>query len=324
MSSTPSGPITATDADPTGQSAISARRSMGGPLVCRADRRRWSTAPRPGECASIAGVTTGPIHRLVDDTYDGRADPLLDSALGPALLHRVAENGGPELLRLYRPRPTLAFSGRDCASPGIGRGGRGRHERPGSSRSAVGRAAAPPPTTGARCVWITSARIADGIATRSGPRFAGYRRTAGRCAARSRGRRQAGSGAGGVLPRRVQHQRRARAQAGRHGAAAGPRGWLFGTVILVADPEPVREVLIEVYDALGLDWDPTTVGAVQTTAPVCRSMTSGRRCCGPTASWPPCGRSGLDDAGDRTRLRGRVDRHRVPRVSRVDRAFRIG
>ena len=37
--------------------------------------------------------------------------------------------------------------------------------------------------------------------------------------------------------------------------------------LVFADPEPVREVLIEVYDALGLDWDPTTVGAVQTTVP---------------------------------------------------------
>jgi lipoate-protein ligase A len=44
-------------------------------------------------------------------------------------------------------------------------------------------------------------------------------------------------------------------------------GWLFGTVILIRDPAPVREVLIAVYDALGLDWDPGTVGAVETTVP---------------------------------------------------------
>ncbi len=44
-------------------------------------------------------------------------------------------------------------------------------------------------------------------------------------------------------------------------------GALFGTVILVADPEPIREVLTAVYEQLGLSWDPGTVGAVQTTAP---------------------------------------------------------
>src|SRR5690349_1022121 len=56
---------------------------------------------------------------LIDDTANvaGR-DPLLDIALGPALLQRTAA-GGPEVVRLYRPRPTLAFSGRDAATPGI-------------------------------------------------------------------------------------------------------------------------------------------------------------------------------------------------------------
>jgi len=42
--------------------------------------------------------------------------------------------------------------------------------------------------------------------------------------------------------------------------------WLFGTVILVTDPEPVRSVLVDVYRALGLDWDPATVAAVQDSA----------------------------------------------------------
>src|SRR4029077_18956367 len=43
-------------------------------------------------------------------------------------------------------------------------------------------------------------------------------------------------------------------------------GWLFGTVILVTDPEPVRDVLTSVYGALDLDWDPATVGAVDSSA----------------------------------------------------------
>ena len=43
--------------------------------------------------------------------------------------------------------------------------------------------------------------------------------------------------------------------------------WLFGTVIVVEDAEPVRSVLEEVYRALGLDWDPASVGAVRDVAP---------------------------------------------------------
>ena len=53
-------------------------------------------------------------------------DPLLDIAIGPALLHAAGRSPGmtpshgtAPVLRLYRPAPTVAFSGRDCASPGI-------------------------------------------------------------------------------------------------------------------------------------------------------------------------------------------------------------
>ena len=87
--------------------------------------------------------------------------------------------------------------------------------------------------------------------------------------------------------------------------------WLFGIVILVADPEPVREVLIEVYDALGLDWDPTTVGALQTTVPGAQIedvRAAMLRAYGQLATLRS---TGLDDAVIEL-ARGRVDRHRVP------------
>lgn len=38
--------------------------------------------------------------------------------------------------------------------------------------------------------------------------------------------------------------------------------WHIGGVIVVADGERVRDVLKPVYEALGLDWDPATAGAV--------------------------------------------------------------
>src|SRR5690349_18917510 len=67
----------------------------------------------------MVDTAAGRAVELFDDTaaVAGR-EPLLDIALGPALLQRAAA-GGPEMLRLYRPRPTLAFSGRDAATPGI-------------------------------------------------------------------------------------------------------------------------------------------------------------------------------------------------------------
>ena len=38
-------------------------------------------------------------------------------------------------------------------------------------------------------------------------------------------------------------------------------GWLFSTSVVVEDGAPIRRVLTEAYDALGLEWDPLTAGA---------------------------------------------------------------
>ena len=202
---------------------------------------------------------------VFDDTVPGVRDPVLDCAVGPALLQRVADLGGPELLRLYRPRPTLAFSGRDCASPGIG-------EAAAAARSAGfvpirrgpgGRAAAY--HSGALCIdhvgpdregiahirsrfsvfgdLLTGALRDLGVDARLGPVPGEY------CP----GEFSINDGHGHKLVGTAQRLVRG--------------AWLFGTVILVTDPEPVRDVLITVYDALGLAWDPATVGAVQSTVP---------------------------------------------------------
>jgi lipoate-protein ligase A len=44
-------------------------------------------------------------------------------------------------------------------------------------------------------------------------------------------------------------------------------GFLFAASVVVRDPEPVRAVLVDVYAALGLDWDPRTVGSVADSVP---------------------------------------------------------
>ena len=43
--------------------------------------------------------------------------------------------------------------------------------------------------------------------------------------------------------------------------------WHIGGVIVVSEGERVRDILIPVYEALGLDWDPATAGAVADEAP---------------------------------------------------------
>ena len=174
----------------------------------------------------------------------------------------------------------------------------------------MGRAAAPPPTTGARCALIIVGPDPDGIATiRS--RFAGYGELLVGALRDLGVDARLGPVPGEYCPGEFSindghgHKLVGTAQRLVRGA------WLFGTVILVADPEPVREVLIEVYDALGLDWDPTTVGAVQTTAPGAQVedvRAAVLRAYGQLATLRSVG---LDDAVIEL-ARGRVDRHRVP------------
>jgi hypothetical protein len=44
-------------------------------------------------------------------------------------------------------------------------------------------------------------------------------------------------------------------------------GWLFSSVIIVANSAPIRAVLEASYAALGLDWDPATAGAADDLVP---------------------------------------------------------
>jgi octanoyl-[GcvH]:protein N-octanoyltransferase len=249
----------------------------------------------------------------------GGRDPLLDSALGPALLQTVAAAGGPETLRMYRPRPTLAFSGRDCAAAGIGDaagaaaaagftpvrrgpGGRAAAYHAGAlcldhvGIDVSGQLAGAPGAFGPQQIrprfiefghLLTDALRAVGVDARLGPVPGEY------CP----GEFSINDGRGHKLVGTAQRLVRG--------------GWLFGTVILVTDPEPVREVLIPVYRALGLDWDPQTVGAVQSTAPGV-TVTEVR-----AAVLHAMGRLGVFepvpiDAGLLEVAAGRADRHRVP------------
>ena len=43
--------------------------------------------------------------------------------------------------------------------------------------------------------------------------------------------------------------------------------WHIGGVIVVSEGERIRDILVPVYEALGLDWDPATAGAVANEAP---------------------------------------------------------
>lgn len=246
---------------------------------------------------------------VIDEVAGGGRDPLLDSALGPALLSQVAASGDPELLRLYRPRPTLAFSGRDCATPGIAAAAAAARSAGFTPirRGPGGRAAAY--HRGALCLDHLGPDP-DGIANIR-PRFAAFGELLVGALRDLGVDARLGPVPGEYCPGEFSindghgHKLVGTAQRLVRGA------WLFGTVILVADPEPVRGVLIEVYDALGLDWNPDTVGAVQSTVPGSGVAEVAAAVLHAYRQWATLLPGVLDDdAVDRATER--LDRHRVP------------
>ena len=201
---------------------------------------------------------------LLDDTATER-DPVLDVAIGPAMLAAIGRDGGPDRLRLYRPGPTVAFSGRDCATPGIAQAAAAAavagfapvRRGPGGRAAAYHR--------GALCLDHVCADVDARTDIRA--RFIGFGellvdalRAVGTDA-------QLGPVPGEYCPGEFSindgrgHKLVGTAQRLVRG------GWLFGTVIMVTGTEPVRSVLVDAYRALGLDWIPATVGSVQDTVP---------------------------------------------------------
>jgi octanoyl-[GcvH]:protein N-octanoyltransferase len=177
---------------------------------------------------------------------------------------------GPSL-RLYRPAPTVAFGQRDAHLPGFEAAAQACREQGFEPlvRKAGGRAAAYHQGT---LVIDHVEPHGDAIAGAKG-RFAFFGELlAG--ALRSAGVQAAvGEIPGEYCPgefsvhgqdtRSPAHQVKLVGTAQR--VVSG--GWLFSSVIVVENSEPIRSVLTASYAALGLDWDPRTAGAVNDLVP---------------------------------------------------------
>lgn len=198
-------------------------------------------------------------------TPDGVA-PLDDIAVGPALLARAqADPAAPAVLRLARPRPTLAFSRLDSRAagwPAATAAARAHGFEP-VVRQRGGRAAA----------YHEGCLLLDLVAPDADPR-AGIR---------SRDRQVAGLLAAALADLGVD----ARVGAvpgeycpGEHSVNAGGRvklagtaqrvvrgAWLVSALVVVSGADRLRDVLTAVHDALGVAWRPASVGAVDTVRP---------------------------------------------------------
>lgn len=174
-------------------------------------------------------------------------------------------------LRFYRPAPTVAFGQRDANLPGFAdaQDACRRHGFAPLVRKAGGRAAA----------YHRSCLIVDHIEPQKDAILGAKARFATFGALFADALRTVGVRAGvgeipgeycpgeysvhGVDPADGSHRVKLVGTAQRVVSGA----WLFSSVIVVEDSSPVRAVLTDVYAALGLDWDPTTAGAVDDLVP---------------------------------------------------------
>jgi octanoyl-[GcvH]:protein N-octanoyltransferase len=197
--------------------------------------------------------------RVLQDCFPD--DPALDAAVSRAVMHRVAQGALPETLRLARPAAVVAFAKRDALARGyaralaVGRGrGFGAILRLAGGRAAVFHEgtlelahAVPDPDPKPRiherfeatATLIARALRGLGVDARVGEVPGEY--CPGRWSVNAAGARKL-------------------AGIGQRVVAGGSH---TGAVIVVGGAERVREVLEPVYQALELEWDPRTVGAVE-------------------------------------------------------------
>lgn len=173
---------------------------------------------------------------------------------------------GPSL-RIYRPRPTVAFGQRDARLPGFAAAAaacRGLGFEP-LVRKAGGRAAA----YHQGCLILDHIEPEPNAVAQSLARFAGFAQLL--AGALSDAGVQAGVGEipGEYCPGEYSVHGGTDARIKLVGTAQRvvSGAWLFSSVVVVEDSAPLREVLTAVYEALGLDWDPATAGAAEDLRP---------------------------------------------------------
>jgi octanoyl-[GcvH]:protein N-octanoyltransferase len=208
-------------------------------------------------------MTNKPTLSLIRPPRSG--PPARDTAISHAVLRRVAAGELGATLRLRVAEPVLAFGKQDANSPGYARAvaaARGAGFDP-VLRLAGGRAAvfhrgtiafahATPedrPTRGTRerfertGDWLVAALVRLGVDARVGEVPGEY--CPGAFSVNAGGRIKIA----GVGQRLIS------------GAAH------VGGVVVVNDGDAIRDVLIPVYDALGLEWDPATAGSIEDEVP---------------------------------------------------------
>jgi octanoyl-[GcvH]:protein N-octanoyltransferase len=196
--------------------------------------------------------------RLLTDSFP--EDPPLDTAVSRAVMLRVASAELPETLRIARPAATVAFGKRDVVTPGYGKAVRAARE---GGYEAVVRLA------GGRAAVFHEETIVFGHAVPDpDPRARIAERFEATAALMATALRRLGVDArvgevpGEYCPGAHSVNARGRVKLVGVGQRLVAGAVHVGGVVVVGGAAMVRDVLVPVYDALGLDWRPETAGSI--------------------------------------------------------------
>lgn len=195
--------------------------------------------------------------------HSARDDAVLNVALPHALLDLVAAGRRRPVLRCYRPAATVAFGRRDTFLPGFpdAIAAASRHGFSPVIRGAGGRAAAYDEGS----LIFDEVMPADGSAIRE--RFADDAHRQARALQSLGVDARVGEVPGEYCPGEFSVNARGRVKLIGAAERIVKGAWLHSSVIVVEAAPRLRAVLTDVYGALGLDWDPSTTGAVADEAP---------------------------------------------------------
>jgi octanoyl-[GcvH]:protein N-octanoyltransferase len=206
---------------------------------------------------------TRPPLRLHREAFQG--DPALDVAVSRAILLRVAAGELPETIRITRPPAMVAFGRQDVASaPYLEAVDAARANGfEAIERLAGGRAA----VFHERTLAIAHARPDDEPQAHIYPRFEEW---SGRIAEALRKvglDARVGEVPGEYCPGGYSVNARGAIKLAGIGQKLIKGAGHLGGVVVVAEADRIRNVLVPVYDALGLDFEPATAGAVDDDLP---------------------------------------------------------
>ncbi|WIM92509.1 hypothetical protein ACTOB_004452 [Actinoplanes oblitus] len=189
--------------------------------------------------------------------------PAFDAALGPLLL-RHGLGDARDILRVYSPEPTAAFSRRDTLRPG--------YERAAAAARSAGFTPVVRPQGGSLAVQHPGSVIIDHV-HRSGPqppdpagRFRHFAAMHAGMLRRLGVDARIGAVPGEYCPGEYSIND-GRAKLAGSAQRVTRDGWLFSTVIQVTGSAVLRGALTPAYANLGYAFDPETVGAIADRTP---------------------------------------------------------